>query len=168
MKPRVPVLNAAILVLILAVGVAAQSTALEDSRRRDEIKTRIERLRSEAEQGDAEAQYKVGGMYRRGSFVPQDYQEARKWYRLMAEQGDAGAQNNLGVLYTFGRGGTQDYQEAAKWYRLAAEQGYILAQNRLGVLYASEEGVPQDYVQAPKRINLASRPYTGIEEEFDY
>ena len=135
--------------------------------------------------------------------MPQDYQEARKWYRLMAEQGDAGAQNNLGVLYTFGRGGTQDYQEAAKWYRLAAEQGYILAQynlspvrlwrrrpqdyqeaakwyrlaaeqgyilaqNRLGVLYASEEGVPQDYVQAPKRINLASRPHTGIEEEFDY
>ena len=132
MKPRVPVLNAAILVLILAVGVAAQSTALEDSRRRDEIKTRIERLRSEAEQGDAEAQYKVGGMYRRGSFVP------------------------------------QDYQEAVWWYRLAAEQGYILAQNRLGVLYASEEGVPQDYVQAPKRINLASRPFTGIEEEFDY
>ncbi len=35
-----------------------------------------------AEQGDANAQYNLGNMYLNGNFVPENYVEALKWYRL--------------------------------------------------------------------------------------
>ena len=44
-----------------------------------------------------------------GQGVPQDYEEAIKWYRLAAEQGYASAQYNLGVMYDNGDGVPQDY-----------------------------------------------------------
>ena len=119
MKHRAPVLNAAILVLVFAVAVAAQSTE-------------IEQLRLAAEQGYASAQYNLGLMYATGEGVPQDYQEALKWYRLAAEQEDAQAQYTLGFMYATGRGVLKDDAEALKWYRLAAEQGYASAQVTLG------------------------------------
>ena len=78
MKHRAPVLNAAILVLVFAVAVAAQSTE-------------IEQLRLAAEQGDASAQFNLGFMYATGEGVPKDDAKAVKWFRLAAEQGHAQA-----------------------------------------------------------------------------
>jgi len=52
-----------------------------------------------AEQGSAEAQYNLGLMYANGDGVPQNDEEAVRWYRLAAEQGDANAQFNLGGMY---------------------------------------------------------------------
>ena len=49
-----------------------------------------------AEQGDAEAQYKLGFMYEGSDSVPEDYAEAAKWYRKAAEQGHVEAQYGLG------------------------------------------------------------------------
>ena len=49
-----------------------------------------------ATDGDATAQYILGGCYKKGLGVSQDYNEAVKWYRKSAEQGDAFAQCNLG------------------------------------------------------------------------
>ena len=109
MHHRAHVLNAAILVLILAAEVGAQSTE-------------IERLRSAAEQGNANAQTGLGVMYASGEGVPQDYQEAVKWYRLAAEQGQASAQANLGAMYYNGKGVPQDYVQAHKWINLAASR----------------------------------------------
>jgi uncharacterized protein len=51
-----------------------------------------------AEQGDANAQYNLGNIYRLGQGVPQDDKTAEKWYRLAAEQGLEYARNNLSVL----------------------------------------------------------------------
>ena len=56
-------------------------------------------LRRRADQGDAEAQFNLGFMYDNGEGVPQDDQEAVKWYRMAAEQGYAGAQFALGLMY---------------------------------------------------------------------
>ena len=61
-------------------------------------------------------------MYANGEVVPQDYQEALKWYQLAAEKGNAYAQSDLGDMYYNGEGVPQDYEEALKWYRLAAEK----------------------------------------------
>ena len=57
-----------------------------------------------AEQGDAGAQFNLGGMYDNGQGVPQDYEEAEKWWRLSAEQGHTKAQFNLGLMYHNGQG----------------------------------------------------------------
>ena len=110
MKHRAPVLNAAILVLVFAVAVAAQSTE-------------IEQLRLAAEQGDAFAQNRLGSMYDIGLGVPQDNQEAARWYRLAAEQGYASAQTSLGVMYATGRGVLKDLILAHMWFNIAGANG---------------------------------------------
>jgi TPR repeat protein len=53
-----------------------------------------------ADQGDATAQYFLGGTYHFRQ--PQNYAEALKWYRRAAEQGHASAQNILGLVYEGG------------------------------------------------------------------
>ena len=82
----------------------------------------IEQIRKAAEQGHASAQNNLGTRYSNGEGVPQDYQEAVKWYRKAAEQGHASAQFNLGVIYDNGEGVPQDYVQAHKWVNLAASR----------------------------------------------
>ncbi len=69
------------------------------------------------------AQCGLGLMYAEGKGVPQDYQEAVRWYRLSAEQGEAGAQFNLGVMYAKGQGLPKDDVLAHMWMNLAAAKG---------------------------------------------
>lgn len=52
-----------------------------------ERKPSLEELKVAAEQGDAIAQFTVGGKYELGRGVPEDDAEAVKWYRLAGEQG---------------------------------------------------------------------------------
>ena len=84
-----------------------------------------------AEQGDASAQYNLGGCYKRGQGVTKDEAEAARWYRKAAEQGDAIAQHKLGVCYERGQGVAKDQSKAVRWYRKAAEQGNASAQEAL-------------------------------------
>ena len=98
-----------------------------------------------AKQGNAKAQYNLGGMYYNGQGVRKDYAQAVQWYRKAAEQGNAKAQYNLGVMYEKGQGVRKDYVEAVRWYRKAAEQGIAEAQFNLGVKYANGQGVRQNY-----------------------
>ena len=85
-------------------------------------------LAERAEQGDADAQFRLGVMYDIGQGVPQDEAKAAAWYKKAAEQGDADAQLNLGLMYDNGRGVPQDEVRAVAWYRKAAEQGNENAQ----------------------------------------
>lgn len=48
-----------------------------------------------AEQGYADAQFRLGLMYAEGRGVAKDDAEAVRWYQLAAAQGHAGAQFNL-------------------------------------------------------------------------
>ena len=54
--------------------------------------------------------------------MPQDYEEAVRWYLRAAEQGDVEAQVNIGIMYFEGRGVVQDYVQAHKWTNLAASR----------------------------------------------
>jgi TPR repeat protein len=78
-----------------------------------------------AEQGNADAQYNLGQMYRKGDGVPQNYKTAVKWYRLAAKQGDASAQTNLGVMYGLGQGVIQDWVYAHMWGNVASSNGSV-------------------------------------------
>lgn len=77
-----------------------------------------------AEAGDAVAQYNLGVLYDTGDGVPQDHDEAAKWYSMAAEQGLAVAQHNLALMYSKGEGVPLDHVLAYKWCNLAASQGY--------------------------------------------
>lgn len=76
-----------------------------------------------AEQGYAEAQFKLGAMYRDGYGVAQDYLDTVKWFTLAAEQGHVVAQYCLGYMYRHGYGVDKSLPEALKWYKKASEQG---------------------------------------------
>ena len=108
----------------------------------------MQRLRTRADQGDADAQSHLGALYLLGRGVQQDDVQAAKWSDKAAAQGDADGQFLLGLLYSLGRGVPEDYAQAAQWYQKAAAQGNAQAQGRLGTLYDFGLGVPQDYVQA--------------------
>jgi hypothetical protein len=109
-----------------------------------------------AEQGDTEAQYRLGSMYQRGQGVPQDHAEAAKWWRKAAEQGHVRAQYNVGLRNFWGDDGPPDYAEAAKWWCEAAEQGHVQAQYNLGEMYRKGQGVPHDDAEAKKWYRRAA------------
>ena len=98
-----------------------------------------------AARGDAVAQSQFGWMYFIGLGVPQNYQEALKWFRLAALQGNVSAQNYIGVIFYDGLGVSKDYQEALKWFRLAAARGLAVAQNNLQLpemIQAAQQSAP--------------------------
>ena len=112
--------------------------------KKDKIDLAFPTLKEYAEQGNAEAQRRVGV-----AFCNQEkYKEAIYWLSKSAEQGNSDAQWNLGYMYYFGKGVEQDYAKAVEWYTKSAEQGNSKGQWRLGYMYEYGKGVEQDYVKA--------------------
>jgi TPR repeat protein len=116
----------------------------------------LQELKARGDQGDADAQFKVGLMYYLGQGVLRDYLEALAWFKKAARQDNPYAQYNVGYMYEKGEGTPQDYVEAAKYYRQAAQRGNRLAQYTLGYLYEKGQGVLQDEIQALMWYNLAA------------
>ena len=138
----------------IALAVACLICSLTAWGQEQEKSALDDRIRSVL--GDADDQFGLGLRFAAGRGVPQDDEEAVKWYRFAAEQGHAAAQHILGMMYDEGRGVPQDHEEAVKWYRLAAEQGLDDAQDSLGLAYAQGRGVPQDHEEAVKWYRLAA------------
>jgi uncharacterized protein len=88
--------------------------------------------------------------------VPQDYNEAVKWFRLAADQRDARAQYRLGQCFAYSWGVERNYDEAVKWLRLAAAQNLPEAQYELSRRYASGDGVIQNTIEALKYLRQAA------------
>jgi TPR repeat protein len=76
-------------------------------------------------QNHAEAQAKVGYMYRRGQGVSQDYRQAMEWSMKAASAGSANGQYNIGELYYYGLGVQQDYEQAMDWYLKTNEKLFL-------------------------------------------
>ena len=91
-------------------------------------------VKKAAEQGHADAQNNLGGMYANGEGVTQDDAEAVRWYRQAAEQGRASAQNNLGVMYANGDGVPEDDIQAYAWISIASAQGVENSKNAKEIL----------------------------------
>ena len=71
---------------------------------KQDINKGIDLIAELAEQGHAQAQFKLGRYYEIGEGVNQDNKKAIIWYTKAAEQGYGKAQNNLGRLYMQGQG----------------------------------------------------------------
>jgi len=71
-------------------------------------------LRAAAVQGDTNAMFGLGTMYRDdGPAFPANPADAAKWFNMAAEQGDAASQVALADLYANGEGVPQDPAKAA-------------------------------------------------------
>ena len=105
----------------------------------------LQELKSLAQQGNAAAQYNLGIMYGEGLGVPQNYNEAFKWFSQAAGQGLAQAQYQIGAMYLMGLGVSQDNDKALHWFRLSANQGEANAQYNLGNMYITGHTTSQDF-----------------------
>ena len=65
---------------------------------RDDFATALREWTPLAEQGDADAQYNLGVMYRKGHGVPQDKVYAHIWYNIAATSGNKKAIKNRDIL----------------------------------------------------------------------
>ncbi len=113
-------------------------------------------LLKQADQGESEAQVNLAELYATRQVVPEDQEEAVKWYRKAADQGYSDGQVSLGLWLTIGKSNSQDNAEAIELFRKAADQLNVHAMSILAHFYLQGRGVAQDYVQAHMWYNLAA------------
>lgn len=103
----------------------------------------FDELKSKAEQGDAESQFRLGWLYRNGSFVTQDYEQSFAWFSKAAAQNHIKAQAFLGNMYIRGQGTSKKYIDGTALIKKAAYNGDPDGQFYLAVLYMRGVGVPK-------------------------
>ena len=176
------------LLLLAAMFVADQSSCAAQQSQEGSLQsagTSLAKLKSQAEQGDASARYKLAQAYLRNYPTNgpsnEDYRSAIKWLGASAAQGNADAEFLLGYLYEHGQGLARDYGKAADYYRAAAVQGHSTAENNLASLYQHGQGVPKNVGKAFEwyrasaqhgnpvgQCNLATLYYLGTGVPRDY
>jgi hypothetical protein len=98
-----------------------------------------------AEQGDVDAQFRLGQMYQQGSTnVKKNPLEAVKWFRKASDQGNERAMCQLGYCYVLGLGLKKDMSEAVKWFRKAATLGSTGAYTFFANCYTVDNGIYLD------------------------
>ena len=86
--------------------------------------------RNAAEQGDDNAQFRLGTMYYQGQGFTQDFVQAADWYLKSATQGNSNAQAFLGGMYFEGLGVRQDLKQAYAWLSVAAKNNQDAIKSR--------------------------------------
>ena len=155
----------------LSTAAAAALKNAEDAEYRGDFTTAVSLFLPLANQGNAEAQVRLGLMYESGIGLPRDYAKAMILFRKAADQGDLGGALNVGSMYANGEGVRKDYAKAAAWYRKAANRDDAVAsrpaQIQLGQIY--EEGgygLPRDNVQAYKWYDIGAA-HTSLDAQND-
>ena len=150
MKRLTATLCLTIAVLLGSVGMSASADFQKGfaAYKSGDYATALREWRPLAKQGDADAQFYLGGMYDTGRGVPQDYKTAVKWYRLAAEQGNDTAMFTLSVTYEDGQGVKQDLVYAHIWRSIAAMNGDFVASMQIDGL--EEKMTPAQIAEAQK------------------
>jgi len=105
-------------------------------------------LMAAAENGDAEAQYKLGKRYRTGDGVKTDNTLAFRWYTKSAEQEYALGENALANMYCEGEVVPRDFNRATELYIEAAKHGMTDALINLGNKYEDGLYIPENKKKA--------------------
>lgn len=134
---------------VAASGMSKQESMQLFERARTGNADAIEKLRSAAERGSAEAQDAYAGYLsfangQLSSGQNPDSSAAVIWFKKSADQAYAQGQRDLAFLYMRGIGVKQDVKEALRLYRLAGEQGDAGAALTLGQVYLSGDGTEKN------------------------
>lgn len=111
----------------------AESASPAQKRPRPGLST-PEEIGKRAEQGDPEAQWRLGVLFHSGDGVRQSDREAIEWFQRSAEQRFVPAASALGSQYWAGQGVAQDYNKAYFWYDVALAEGDPNAESKLDEL----------------------------------
>jgi len=115
------------------------------------------RILDQAGDGDAHAQYLMGGFLVTGrQGMEPDQAAAIRWFEAAVAQSYAPAQFRLGDIYRRGEGVEKNPAEARRLFGLAAEQGDLAARNALGELHFHGEGVEKSAEAALEQYRLAA------------
>ena len=139
-----------------SVLTASRSATIEEIQRGVEGKQVNDSARS-ARADNFRSQYETGLRYANGKGVPQNDQEAMRWFEKAAKNGNTNAQWKLGLGYIKGIGVPQDERKAAAWFKRAANNRDVRAQNALSELYLNGRGVQKDYVRAYTWASISTR-----------
>jgi len=102
-----------------------------------------------ANQGIAEAQFRLSQMYQTGEGVDKDETAATHWLFKAASQDIAQAEYEYAIALEFGRGIKRaQMKEVAIWYEKAAQHAYPEAMLKVAKLYFSGSGINKDIQQA--------------------
>ena len=115
-----------------------------------------ENLEAQAAQGDSDAQYQLGLMYRSGTGVEENVYQAIHWLTRAANADNSQAQYALAMIFRENATQTQDEKKALSWLRRAAQNGHANAQYTLGLLYANGDSVQQNSGLAKKWFKLSA------------
>ncbi len=121
----------------------------------------LEYYQKAAKRGNAEAYYKLGGMYRDGQGVKQDYAKAFEYFNKAAKKGNAGAYSDLGFMYANGQGVPQDALKAKEYWKKAGRMGDAEAYFNIGVMYFNGLGVSKDLAKAREYLEKAAKIGSG-------
>ncbi len=140
----------------------------------------LEELKPLAKEGDLDALYLMGTLYRDGQGVEKSKEDAKQYFssaarqghldsinalRVMrnevylaeftqllpkAEAGDADAQNRVGEMYEFGQGVERDLNLALQWFDKASHNGSLAGLHNLARSYNFGSGTEQNFAQAEK------------------
>lgn len=128
-------------------------------------------LRAAAEQGDSNAQYKLGNEYFYGTESRKvNYELAAYWYRKAAVGGSGAAQLNYGICLEHGFGVDRDPKNASLFYLFAANKGIPEAEYNLALLYLygsqNDSKLPREKAVAPDRSKAEQHLKNLVEKEF--
>lgn len=118
-------------------------------------------LERAAEQGQPEAQERIGEVYADGrAGMARDAAWAARWFGKAARQGSAEARFRLAEAFAAGQGVPRDMVQAAAWYRLAADGGKADAVEAARTVEASLDDEQKQRVGRLMR-RLAAQPAAG-------
>ncbi len=126
----------------------------------DEQKLDLPHLQALADDGDLNAQFRLGYAILMGTGVPADPAKGFSIVKDAAEKGYVPAEYDLGYLYREGKGSVVDPAKAYTWFRKAAEDGDPDAERYLAdIFHGSLLGQTQDDVEARKWAILAAQKH---------
>lgn len=109
-----------------------------------------------AQNGDSEAQYRLGRMYRDGEIVGKDAKEAFYWFRKSAANGNDEAMLEVGKCFRDGLGVIADNRIAAENFWRSAEKGNPEGAYCYAVMLRDGIGIPQDRNKAYRWFSKAA------------
>ncbi len=123
----------------------------------DERDYAVEQMTRAAEIGNPYAQHLLGKLYRDGTVVIPDTEQARDWFQRSAEQGLNVARYALGKLLLTDDVLVRDIPAGLHWLEMAYRNGSPYAGYRLGKEYLLGEIVPKDVPKALDYLNDAAQ-----------
>eukprot|EP00456_Euglypha_rotunda_P047718 TRINITY_DN38153_c0_g1_i2.p1 TRINITY_DN38153_c0_g1~~TRINITY_DN38153_c0_g1_i2.p1 ORF type:complete len:205 (-),score=33.90 TRINITY_DN38153_c0_g1_i2:22-636(-) len=107
-----------------------------------------------ADEGLAEAQYRIGYYYAGFAHFEKDNKKAFEFFKKAADQGYIEAEYTVAHLYEKGVGVSQDYKQASNYYARAALKYHLESQVCLSRLFREGKGIPNVLTQAIEQRGL--------------